>query len=135
MSANAATLTIAYPAMPATLDPAIAYDAAGPTVLRGLYDSLVTLDGASATKVIGNLAERWTSNATKTVWTFYLHPGIHFHDGTLVDAAAVKFSIMRLLAVNQAPAFLMGQFLTPDRIHVLSRYTNSVRPVTALTGL
>ncbi len=54
---------------------------------------------------------------------FYLHPGIHFHDGTLVDAAAVKFSIMRLLAVNQAPAFLMGQFLTPDRIHVLSRYT------------
>ena len=123
MSDDHNTLFVAYNSAPITLDPAAAYDGAGPLILRGCYDSLVTLAGGSITHVIGDLATHWTASPDKTVWTFTLHHGVRFHDGTPLTAAAVKFSYDRLLSVNQGPAYIIGQFLTPARIHVLDPYT------------
>ena len=122
LSSDTSTLYIAYPLTPQTLDPAIFYDFGGPAVARNCYDTLLTLQG-SGDKVVGDLATSWSSNASKTVWTFHLHHNVYFHDGTILDAQAVKDSIVRILTINQAPAFIMGQFLTPDRIKVLDPYT------------
>ncbi len=121
-SSDTSTLYVAYPLTPQTLDPAIMYDFGGPAVARNCYDTLLTLEG-SGTKVVGDLATSWSSNASKTIWTFHLRHGVLFHDGTPLDAQAVKDSIVRIFKVNQAPSFIMGQFLTADRIKVLDPYT------------
>ncbi len=117
-AANKDTLYIAYPFAPASLDPAVSQDF--PVVQRGVYDSLVTLDGSSPTRVVGDLATAWTASRDKTVWTFTLRRGVKFHDGTPVDAAAVKSSLTRMLTLNQGPSYIMGQFMTPSRIVVLA---------------
>jgi peptide/nickel transport system substrate-binding protein len=52
----------------------------------------VTPDG----KFVGDVAESWTTSADGLSYTFKLRKNALFHDGTPVDAAAVKFSIDRL---------------------------------------
>jgi len=117
-AANKDTLYIAYPFAPASLDPAVSQDF--PVVQRGAYSSLVTLDGNNPTRVVGDVATTWTSSRDKTIWTFTLRHGVTFHDGTPVDASAVKFSLTRMLTLNQGPAYIMGQFMTPSRITALT---------------
>ena len=121
------TLALAYDAAPASIDPAVAYDGAGPLVLRAPYEALVRMKGTSTTDIEGVLATSWSSDPRKTIWTFQLRHGVLFHDGTPFNAAAVQFNIDRMLAVNQAPAFIIGQFLTPAGIKVLGPYTIQFR--------
>jgi peptide/nickel transport system substrate-binding protein len=53
----------------------------------------ITPDG----KFVGDAAESWTVSPDNLTYTFKLRPNVLFHDGTKVDAAAVKFSIERLM--------------------------------------
>jgi len=52
----------------------------------------ITPDG----KFVGDVAESWTTTPDGLLFTFKLRKNALFHDGTPVDAAAVKFSIDRL---------------------------------------
>jgi peptide/nickel transport system substrate-binding protein len=45
----------------------------------------------------GDAAESWSLSPDHRTYTFKLRKGVLFHDGTPVDAAAVKFSIDRLI--------------------------------------
>ncbi len=119
---NKDTVVLAYYGSPATIDPAIAYDYAGPPVVRGAYDRLVHMKGTSTSELEGDLATRWSSNAQKTVWTFWLRKGVTFHDGTPFNADAVKFSVQRVLAINSAPAYIYGQFMTAKDVEVVNPY-------------
>ena len=42
------------------------------------------------------LAEKWEVNADSTEFTFTLRKGVKFHDGTPMNAQAVKFSLDRI---------------------------------------
>ena len=53
----------------------------------------ITPDG----KFVGDAAESWQTSPDHLTYTFKLRPNVLFHDGTKVDAAAVKFSIDRLM--------------------------------------
>ena len=53
----------------------------------------ITPDG----KFVGDAAESWTVSPDSLLYTFKLKKNVLFHDGTQVDAAAVKFSIDRLM--------------------------------------
>ena len=53
----------------------------------------ITPDG----KFVGDASESWTVSSDGLLYTFKLRPNVLFHDGTKVDAAAVKFSIDRLM--------------------------------------
>ena len=48
-------------------------------------------------KFVGDAAESWQVSPDGLLYTFQLRPNVLFHDGTKVDAAAVKFSIDRLM--------------------------------------
>ncbi len=52
----------------------------------------ITPDG----KFVGDVAESWETSPDHLTYTFKLRPNAVFHDGTPVDANAVKFSIDRL---------------------------------------
>src|SRR5215211_2724301 len=56
----------------------------------------ITPDG----KFVGDAADSWSSSPDGLMWTFKLKKGVLFHDLTPVDAAAVKFSIDRLMDPN-----------------------------------
>jgi len=53
----------------------------------------ITPDG----KFTGDAAESWQTSPDSLTYTFKLRRNVFFHDGTPVDAAAVKFSIDRLM--------------------------------------
>lgn len=44
-------------------------------------------------ELVGRLAERWEHSPDYREWTYYLRPGVRWHDGTPVTAQDVKFSL------------------------------------------
>ena len=69
----------------------------------------ITPDG----KFVGDAADSWQVSADNLTYTFKLRPNVLFHDGTKVDAAAVKFSIDRLMD----PATKSGMRSFYDSVH------------------
>jgi peptide/nickel transport system substrate-binding protein len=82
----------------------------------------ITPDG----KFVGDVAEAWQVSPDNLTYTFKLRKNVLFHDGTNVDAAAVKFSIDRLMD----PATKSGMRTFYDPVHsveVLDPQTVQVR--------
>jgi peptide/nickel transport system substrate-binding protein len=65
--------------------------ASGHQVRVAIYDSLTTIN--SKGDYVPYLAKSVEPNATFDEWTIELREGVQFHDGTPVDAAAVKLNI------------------------------------------
>ncbi len=83
-----------------SLDPDVDYDA-GITYIRQVYDTLVSAEGSRQVTIVPNLATNWQESPDGKTWTFHLRPHVTFHDGSPVNAAAVKFSFDRMLAGKQ----------------------------------
>ena len=60
-----------------------------------VYDRLVTFD--ANLNIRPQLAERWERSTDNRSMTFFLRRGATFHDGTPVNAEAVKFNIHRMM--------------------------------------
>lgn len=90
------TLRVAIGIDPDTLDPAAQTTTTAAQIVDMMAETLVTLDTSG--KVQPLLATKWTPSSDGTSWTFTLRSGIKFSDGTPFNAAAVKFSIDRLLS-------------------------------------
>lgn len=76
------------------------------TINRVLYDGLIDTDHEA--KLVNNLATDWQMAPDGMSYTFKLRTGVKFHDGSEVDANAVKFTYDRLLA---NPTFqMLGPF-------------------------
>ena len=74
--------------------------ASGIQVVDAVYDTLTTVN--SKGKSVPLLAKSVTPNAEYTEWIIALRPGVNFHDGTPVDAAAVKLNIDSFMGKNPA---------------------------------
>ncbi len=82
----------------------------------------VTPDG----KFVGDAAESWQMSSDGLLYTFKLRKNVLFHDGTKMDAAAVKFSIDRLMDPETKSA--MRPFYEPvHSVEVLDPHTLQVR--------
>src|SRR6266702_2192543 len=82
----------------------------------------ITPDG----KFIPEAAESWTISPDGLLYTFKLKQNVLFHDGTRVDAAAVKFTVERI--IDPATRSSMRSFM--DSVHsveVIDPYTVLVR--------
>ncbi|WP_290687334.1 MULTISPECIES: ABC transporter substrate-binding protein [unclassified Haematobacter] len=88
---------------PPTADPGIEISNSGYTLTYAAYQRLVAYKGSS-TEVGPELAESWSVDDSGLVWTFKLASGHRFDDGSPVDAAAVKFSIDRLMKLKAGPS-------------------------------
>jgi peptide/nickel transport system substrate-binding protein len=86
----------------------------------GLID--ITPDG----KFVADAAESWTVSPDHLLYTFKLRKNVIFHDGTPVDAKAVKFSIERLM--DPATKSGMRTFYEPvHSVEVVDPVTVQVR--------
>jgi len=104
---------------PTAIDPAVGGDYSSTRALTVLYDTLVYPDTTGAPQP--HLAERWDISADGTAWTFYLRPGILFHDGTEVTAEDVAFSVDRVLAIGEGWSYLFDGRI--ESAEVVDKYT------------
>jgi len=90
----AGTLVVGLVAEPVNLDPAQVTDLNSNRVGRRIAETLVTFPEES-TQIVPGLAESWVVSKDGLRYAFKLRKGVSFHDGTPLDAEAVKFSIDR----------------------------------------
>src|SRR5512134_2325927 len=83
-----------FPSQPVSLDPAKSNNIQDDQVMWLLYDALTQLS-ADGTQMLPALAERWKTSADGLTYTFTLRKNVRFHDGSLMDAEAVKASYER----------------------------------------
>jgi peptide/nickel transport system substrate-binding protein len=106
-----------------SIDPAFDYEYAGWEVIANLYEPLVSYDRADPTKLVGVLAVSWTSSPDGLLHTFKLREGVKFSDGSEFDANAVKYSIDRVLKMNQPPSWILSQSLNLESVKVIDKHT------------
>src|SRR3954463_12902020 len=87
------TLRISAPANPSSLDPATGGAGSDHAFLFTMYDSLTEWDFETLKPKPG-LAESW-SFTEATALVINIRSGVTFHDGTKLDAEAVKFNLDR----------------------------------------
>jgi peptide/nickel transport system substrate-binding protein len=88
------------------LDPSYTPQAAAYRVIRGVFDSLV-YEGSNG-QFTPWLATKWTVNSTDTSYTFTLHQGVTFSDGTPLNAQAVKYTFDRIESPAEGSLFAIA---------------------------
>jgi peptide/nickel transport system substrate-binding protein len=88
------TFVFGAPGEPVKLDPADVTDLESARLTEQIFDTLVMFDGAT-TNLRPGLATSWTTSPDGLSYFFNLRPGVTFHDGTPLDAAAVKWNFDR----------------------------------------
>jgi peptide/nickel transport system substrate-binding protein len=101
--AQGGLLRVAVPALPATLDPALAADPSAGLLVRQLFDSLLQYREGSS-DIEPALATQWKVSRDGLTWSFRLREGVRFHDGTALAAAEVAASLERVLFAGAAGA-------------------------------
>ncbi|MAY87695.1 MAG: ABC transporter substrate-binding protein [Pseudooceanicola sp.] len=96
-------ITVAIQLEPPHLDPtSAAAGAIDSVVYANIFEGLTRF--ASDGSIIPGLAESWEISEDGTTYTFTLHDGVMFHDGTTMDAEDVKFSLDRARAEDSTNA-------------------------------
>jgi peptide/nickel transport system substrate-binding protein len=88
---------------PPNLDPTSGAAAATDEVVYANIFEGLTRIGARG-EVLPGLAASWDVSPNRLTYTFHLHTGVTFHDGTSFDASDVKFSLDRLRAPDSTNA-------------------------------
>src|SRR5437870_10354314 len=90
---------------PRSLDPALSTDVPTGEMVTLAFDGLTQFDADG--RLLPALADRWTAgpDGSGSRYVFHLRPGVKFHDGTPLTAAAVRASLLRVLspATKRAP--------------------------------
>lgn len=91
--AHASEIRVGFTLDADTLDPANHRKRETETIIRNMYDGILTRDGDM--KVVPELAESWTQ-VSPTVYEFKLRKGVKFHDGSDMTPEDVKFTLDRI---------------------------------------
>ncbi len=103
------TIVVGLEAEPTSLDPAQISDFNSFRATFPMFDTLPQFK-AGTTEVEPGLAESWTIEQEGRRYVFKLREGVKFHDGTPLDAEAVKINIDRQIDPN-SPFALPGAFV------------------------
>jgi peptide/nickel transport system substrate-binding protein len=107
-----------YP-LETSFDPAIGWGLLDLIVQRHCYDMLIELKEPDLELAPG-LATSWEMSPDATQFTFTLRQGVTFHDGTPVNATAVKFSIERSQRIQSLQYYYTS---IVKEVEVLDTYT------------
>lgn len=108
-----------------TVDPAKVTDYTEYMAAVNLYDALTTV--SSGGEVVPQLAESWEVSDDNRTYTFRLKPDATFQDGSPVEARDVVYTMKRLLALNEGPAYLFSDLVQPDNVKAVDDHTVEIR--------
>ncbi len=121
-----------------SLDPAGAYDLGSWTLQWNIYQALLKIKPGTSDIVPDAATCNWSDNTT---YTCKLKPGLTFSNGDALDAAAVKFSIDRVIKINDpnGPSSLLSTLDSvtaqgTDTVVFKLKSPNSVFPYILTTG-
>jgi len=106
------TLVVAMDAFTSDFDPASYFLLSDIVPNFGIYDSLMRMKGNSATETKPWLAQKITTNADKSVWTFTLRPKVKYSDGTAFDGNALKAAYTRTITAQLGAGSTLSSFIT-----------------------
>jgi len=86
------------------------------TFYEGVYEGLLQFN-KDTLQVEPRLATSWSHSADGLHYTFVLRRGVKFHDGTTMDAAAVKYSFERTKRVGLGFAFVIKSVVSVDVVN------------------
>jgi peptide/nickel transport system substrate-binding protein len=113
------TVNIGYVTDMQVPDPDIFYEIEGNSVMTNVYEGLVQY-GNNTTKIVPSLADSWTVSPDGLTYTFKLHAGVAFHDGSgTMTSADVEASFKRrkALGTTSQPGYMVApiaSYETPD---------------------
>jgi peptide/nickel transport system substrate-binding protein len=126
------SLVVALSADPGHLNPAITTSGTTHPASEILYNGLVSVD--DDLEVQPELADSWEITEEGAVYTFKLHDGVTWHDGTPFTSADVKFTFDEMLLklhgrtrASVGPA--LGAIETPDPSTVVFRFKQPYAPL------
>src|ERR687891_253697 len=90
-------LRVALPADPPSLDMHQEATFAVAQPMGAIYNNLIVFDPHNYPKIIGDLAKSWTVSDDYLTYTFTLHEGVKFHDGSELTSVDVKASWDKIL--------------------------------------
>ncbi len=82
---------------PPSLDPHQESTFANIELVAPLYSTLLQIDPYAYPKIIGDLATEWKISPDGLTYTFKIHPGVQFHDGSPLTAADIKASYDKII--------------------------------------
>jgi peptide/nickel transport system substrate-binding protein len=91
-----------------------------------VFDPLLRRDPSKG-DIQPGLAEKWEVNANSTEFTFWLRKGVKFHDGTPLNAQAVKFSLDRVVDPATRSGAARGALGAYKGSQVVDEYTLKVQ--------
>lgn len=101
------SLRYGIPQAPVSLDPATTTDLNYYQIAFNIFETLIAIDWEKGA-FIPKLATSWQSDSTRMQWTFSLRQRVAFHDGSPLNAEAVKISLERQFDAN-SPYYRQGQ--------------------------
>lgn len=122
------TLVVAQPVDVHLLDPLRVQDTESIFIGTLMFEGLVRWKQGS-TDVQPALARAWEMSPDGKVWKFRLRPGVLFHDGTRLDAAAVVLSFDRLLSSRHP------HYLATDDANLWRKLMKDVTRVVAIDAM
>jgi peptide/nickel transport system substrate-binding protein len=113
---------------PPSLDPHQESTFANIELVAPLYSTLLQLDPYDYPKIIGDLATEWKISPDGLTYTFKIHPGVKFHDGSPLTSADVKASYDKIIfppqgvrSVRKNAYTAVAQVEAPDPTTVVFR--------------
>jgi len=109
------------------LDPHVKYDGNAYFFNLNMYDNLLRYQG-NPPEIGPWLAERYDVTEGGRTWTFHLRRGVQFHDGSEVNAEAVRFSFERLLTLGKGPSAVFKRMgLTREQVRAVDTHTVEIQ--------
>jgi len=130
---NVEHFRIAVQAMPETLDANATISNVGAQVFYNIYDTLVMRDThADEVKFIPGLAESWEL-IDELIWEIKLRPNVKFHDGSIMTAEDVAYSMNRVIngedpSYLTARGYLLSNFVKFEAIDDVVLHAHTIRP-------
>src|SRR5512146_958398 len=107
-------------------DPHTGSDYATRALQRNLYDALVRYEG-NPPKIVPQLASSWDVSSDGLEYTFKLVQNAKFHDGSPVNADAVKYSFDRMIRLNKGVAWMFTAVMDEKSTTVVDPYTVKIK--------
>jgi peptide/nickel transport system substrate-binding protein len=96
--------------------------------MASAYNNLIEFDPHHYPNIVGDLAKSWTVSDDHLTYTFKLHEGVKFHDGSELTSVDVKASFDRMIfpqegvvAPRRSYYFAVQSVEAPDRYSVVFR--------------
>jgi peptide/nickel transport system substrate-binding protein len=92
-----------------SLDPHESFEFSGNETTTNIYEKLMTTPNATPQRIVGELAESWTTTDGLT-HTFVMKTGRKFASGNAITAQDAEYSLRRAVTMNKTPGFILTQF-------------------------